>query len=129
MTNQNKGKIIQIVGPVVDVEFGAGAMPALYEALILKNHEGVEIVLEVAKHLGFGKVRAISLASTDGLTRGLEVTSTGAPISVPVGKEVLGGLFNVLGKAINAEKKGVKFDKLWPIHRKAPDFTELSTKT
>lgn len=117
------------MGPVVDVEFGAGAMPALYEALILKNHEGVEIVLEVAKHLGFGKVRAISLASTDGLTRGLEVTSTGAPISVPVGKEVLGGLFNVLGKAINAEKKGVKFDKLWPIHRKAPDFTELSTKT
>lgn len=123
-----KGKIIQILGPVVDVEF-SGGMPAIYEALSVKHPETGDIVLEVAKHLGFNRVRAISLSSTDGLTRGMDVVASGAPISVPVGKEVLGGLFNVLGKAINKEKEGVHFTKRWPIHRSAPAFTELSTKT
>lgn len=123
-----KGKIIQILGPVVDVEF-EGGMPAIYDALTVKHSSGEEITLEVAKHLGFGRVRAISLASTDGLTRGMEVASTGAPISVPVGPEVLGGLFGVLGGVLNKEKQGVKFTKRWPIHRKAPEFSEQSTKT
>lgn len=129
MANQHKGKIIQILGPVVDIEF-AGAVPAIYDAMTVIHPESKEaITLEVAKHMGFNRVRAISLASTDGLTRGLEVTPTGAPITVPVGPEVLGGLFGVLGNAINKEKEGAKFAKHWPIHRKAPEFTEQSTKT
>ncbi len=127
-TNMTKGKIIQILGPVVDVEF-TGTMPAIYDAMTVKHVDGSVITLEVAKHLGFGRVRAISLASTDGLTRGMEVASTGGPIMVPVGKDVLGGLFGVLGNVINKEKAGVSFPIMWPIHRKAPAFTELSTKT
>lgn len=122
------GKIIQILGPVVDVEF-IGSMPAIYDALKIKKAEGGEVTLEVAKHMGFGRVRAIALASTDGLKRGMEVTGTGAPISVPVGKDVLGGLFNLLGEPMNEEKKNVKFDKRWPIHRDAPSFSDQSTKT
>ena len=128
MVNQTKGKIIQILGPVVDVEF-IGTMPAIYDALTVKHSDGADITLEVAKHLGFNRLRAISLASTDGLTRGMDVYATGAPITVPVGPEVLGGLFDVLGNVINKEKAGVKFTKHWPIHRKAPAFAEQSTKT
>lgn len=125
----NKGKIIQILGPIVDVKFDKDNMPAIYDALKIQKEDGDEVTLEVAKHLGFGKIRAISLSSTEGLVRGMEVVSTGEPISVPVGQEVLGGLFSVLGKALNIEKEGTEFKKHWPIHRKAPEFTELSTKT
>ncbi len=127
-----KGKIIQIIGPVVDVEFDEGKLPAIYDALEVRLPENygsrTSIVLEVARHLGSGRVRAIALSPTDGLTRGMEVEDTGKPISVPVGKEVLGRLFNVLGDPIdNPEDK--KFSKYWPIHRKAPSFVDQSTKT
>src|SRR3989338_11330273 len=102
MKNETKGEIIQILGPVVDVEF-AGTMPAIYDAMTVKHSDGNVITLEVAKHLGFGRVRAISLASTDGLTRGMEVASTGGPIMVPVGQDGPGGLFGGLGHVINKE--------------------------
>lgn len=122
-----KGKIIQITGPVVDVEFSEEtAMPALLNALNIETLNG-KIVLEVAKHLEPGRVRAISLASTDGLYRGQEVSDTGAPISVPVGQEVLGKLFNVLGQRIDAVDNG--FSKYWPIHRASPTLDQQSTKT
>ncbi len=121
----NKGTIVQIIGPVVDVQFKENEMPALLDALKM-THGDHEIIFEVVKHLEPGRVRAISLDSTDGLERGNEVTATGAPISVPVGKEVLGNIFNVLGKPLNDEKK--TFDKRWPIHRSAPPFTSQSTK-
>src|SRR3989344_1294327 len=120
------GKIIQITGPVVDVEFEEQNMPALLSALKIKTDSG-EIVLEVAKHLEPGRIRAISLASTDGLYRGQEVSDTGVPISVPVGQEVLGKLFNVLGQRIDAPDTG--FKKYWPIHRTAPTLDQQSTKT
>ncbi len=123
----SEGKIIQIIGTVVDVEFDEGKLPALRNALKVKHADGTEIVFEVASHLGFGRVRAISLGSTDGLTRGLTVIDTGASISVPVGKEVLGKLFNVLGQPIDGSKD--EFKKRWSIHRKAPSLTEQSTKT
>ncbi len=121
-----KGKILQIIGPVIDAEFPENHMPALLNALSIDTDDG-KIVLEVAKHLEPGKVRAVSLSSTDGLSRGQEVTDTGAPISVPVGPEVLGKLFNVLGERIDA--KGGNFKKRWPIHRPAPKLDQQSVKT
>lgn len=121
------GKIIQIIGPVVDVEFPEDNLPAIYNALVIEKPEG-KVVLEVAKHIGSNRVRAIALSSTDGLRRDTKVSDTGAPISVPVGKEVLGKLFNVLGEPL--EKTETKrFSKTWPIHRSAPPLTEQSTKT
>ncbi len=123
----NKGKIIQIIGPVVDVEFEEGAkLPAIYNALKIKHGED-EIVLEVVKHLDLTKVKAISLQSTDGLKRGTEVEDTGNQILVPVGPEVLGNIFNVVGQTL--EKSNTKFKKHWPIHRPSPAFTEQATKT
>jgi len=128
------GKIIQIIGPVVDVEFaeseGTQNTPAIFNALIVEGPEKKKITFEVAKHLGSGRVRAISLSSTDGLKRGMDVEDTGEQISVPVGKEVLGRLFSGLGVPIdNAPAEKNKFSKYWPIHRPAPSFSEQSTKT
>src|SRR3989344_5726517 len=128
------GKIIQIIGPVVDVEMdeakddGAEVLlPAIYNALHVTNKEGKAIVLEVAHHIGMNRVRTIALSSTDGLSRGMEVKDTGAPISVPVGSKVLGRMFNVLGEAID-NKGELEEVKRWSIHRKPPAFTEQSTK-
>ncbi len=131
-----KGKIAQIIGPVVDVEFEEGAkLPAIYNALKVKHGDG-EVILEVVKHLDLTKVKTISLQSTDGLKRGLEVEDTGNQIMVPVGPEVLGNLFNVIGEPLNPSgPKGYpsgqvkKFKKHWPIHRPSPAFTEQATKT
>lgn len=122
------GKIVQIIGPVVDVEFDDVVLPEIYNALQVKNAEGQTITLETARHMGSGRVRAIALSSTNGLTRGMEVADTGEAISVPVGKEVLGRLFNVLGNPIDV-LENANFSKRWPIHRPAPSFTEQSTKT
>jgi F-type H+-transporting ATPase subunit beta len=124
----NKGKIIQIIGPVVDVEFPEDTkLPAIYNALKVKGPAG-EVVLEVVKHLDQTKVKAISLQSTDGLQRGAEVEDTGKMIEVPVGPEVLGNIFNVIGESLEKDKK-LKFKKYWPIHRSSPAFTEQATKT
>ena len=123
-----KGKIIQIIGPVVDVEFEEGAkLPAIYNALKVKGPAG-EVVLEVVKHLDATKVKAISLQSTDGLQRGTEAEDTGEQITVPVGPEVLGNIFNVIGESLEKDKN-LKFKKRWPIHRASPAFTEQATKT
>jgi len=122
----NKGKIIQIIGPVVDVEFSEGELPKIFNALVVK-HNKQEVILEVVKHLDPTRVKAISLQSTDGLQRGLEVEDTGKMIEVPVGPEVLGNLFNVTGHVLNKTDK--KFTKHLPIHRQAPAFTEQATKT
>ena len=121
------GKISQIIGTVVDVEFEEGKLPAIFNALTVKHPEGREVVFEVARHLGFGKVRAVALSSTDGLSRGMEVMDTEKPLSVPVGKEVLGRIFNVLGNPVD-EKGEVKTVKYYPIHRHAPPLTDRSTK-
>ena len=123
----NKGKIIQIIGPVVDVEFLEGtALPSIYHALKIKGPKG-DVILEVVKHLDATKVKTISLQSTDGLQRGAEVEDLGRQIEVPVGQEVLGNLFNVIGEPLN--KTDVKFKKHWPIHRNPPAFIDQSTKT
>ena len=123
----NKGKIVQIIGPVVDVEFLEGTqLPSIYTALKINGPKG-DVILEVVKHLDQTKVKTISLQSTDGLQRGQEVEDLGRQIEVPVGPEVLGNLFNVIGTPLNKTDK--KFLKRWPIHRNPPSFTDQSTKT
>lgn len=123
----SKGRIAQIIGTVVDIEF-EDQMPAIYNALRTQTSNGKELILETAQHLGSGRVRAIAMDSTDGLQRDAEVEDTGAPISVPVGEEVLGRMFDVLGNTIDG-KEEKKFKKRSPIHRAAPEFTEQSTTT
>ncbi|MBP6884363.1 MAG: F0F1 ATP synthase subunit beta [Candidatus Pacebacteria bacterium] len=121
-----KGKIKTIIGPVVDIEF-AENIPAIYNALEVNLEGGKKLVLEVAYNLGGNAVRAIAMDTTDGLARGMEVTDTGAPISVPVGAPTLGRIFNVLGEAIDG-KEAPNVKKNLPIHRKAPEFTAQATK-
>ncbi|MBI4034007.1 MAG: F0F1 ATP synthase subunit beta [Candidatus Brennerbacteria bacterium] len=122
----SKGKIIQIIGPVVDVEF-EGKFPEIYNALEVKGGE-TRSVLEAAYHLGGGRVRAVAVTPTDGLRRGMEVEDTGGPISVPVGEKTLGRLFNLLGDVVDEGEPLGKVEERWPIHRKAPEFTEQRTE-
>ena len=121
-----KGKITQIIGAVVDVNF-EGDLPEIYTALEA-NNSGNKLILEVAQHLGENDVRTIAMDATEGLKRGDEVNNTGSPISVPVGPETLGRIINVVGEAID-EKGVVKTKEKWPIHRSAPKFTDQATET
>jgi F-type H+-transporting ATPase subunit beta len=129
----NNGKIVQVIGPVVDVEFPTGKLPANYNALkIPMPHEGngtaaATLTVEVASHLGDNVVRTIAMGSTEGLTRGMAVNDTGAPITVPVGRACLGRLMNVLGEAKDGAAE-IKSDTHAPIHRDPPKLTELVTK-
>jgi F-type H+-transporting ATPase subunit beta len=120
------GKIAQIIGPVVDVEFESD-LPEILTALIVERKGEDDLVLEVQQHLGSRQVRTVAMSSTDGLSRGMEAKNTGAPISVPVGKETLGRMFGVTGKAIDG-KEEVKAKQTYPIHRPAPEFSDQSTK-
>ena len=125
--SKNIGKIVQILGPVVDVRFEKSKIPAILNALELK-YEGNKYVFEVAQHIGDNTVRTISMGTTEGLIRGLEVVDTGAPITVPVGKEVLSRMFNVLGDPID-EKPAPKATKYMPIHRPAPSYEEQKSSS
>ncbi len=132
------GKVIQITGPVIDVEFPPGDLPAIYNALEIQrpavDGDGADadgartLVVEVQQHLGNNWVRAVAMSSTDGLARGLEVTDTGAPISVPVGEATLGRVFDVLGHAIDG-KGDVTAEQTLPIHRDPPSFAEMETES
>jgi F-type H+-transporting ATPase subunit beta len=122
------GRVIQIQGSVVDVEFPENELPGIYEALEIPRENGGTLVLEVEKHLGQNWVRCVSMDTTDGLRRGLPVSATGAPIMVPVGPKTLGRIFNVLGLPID-EKGSVVADQCYPIHRPAPLFSDQSTRT
>ncbi len=124
----NIGKLTQIVGAVLDIKFEEGSLPEIYEAIEITTKENEILVVEVAAHQGDDIVRCIAMGSTDGLVRGMEAVATGAPISVPVGEETLGRMFNVLGKPID-EKEPPKVDHYEPIHRNAPDFDQQSTQT
>ena len=123
----SSGKIVQIIGAVIDVEFPAAAIPKVYDALLVEG-EGVETTLEVQQQLGDGVVRTIALGSTDGLQRGLSVNNTGAPISIPVGAGTLGRIMNVLGEPID-ERGAIASAETMAIHREAPAFTDLSPST
>ncbi len=127
-----KGKVSQIIGPVIDVEFNTenGQLPKIYDSLEIKKADGTTLVLEVQQHIGEDTVRTISMDATDGLQRGQEVVATGSPIQMPIGNDIYGRLFNVTGEAIdglgNLAKEG---ESGLPIHRQAPKFEELSTST
>ena len=126
------GRIARVTGPVVDVEFPADALPAIYNALtadLTINGETKKITFETSQHLGDNMVRAISLQATDGLVRCAQVTDTGAPISVPVGDGVKGHIFNVLGEALDVDNSEIQVTERWPIHRKAPKFSDLEGST
>jgi len=130
----NQGKIVQVIGPVVDVEFEPGKLPPIYSALEVPGAGSTDIfaysaklVLEVAQHLGESQVRTVAMAATDGLTRGMPVNDTGMPISIPVGNGTLGRIINITGEPV--DKMGpIKSTKTYPIHRPAPAFDQQSTK-
>src|SRR2546422_4318421 len=128
------GKIIQVIGPVVDVEFEPGRLPAIYNALLVEGVENKDVfaysqklTLEVAQHLGESHVRTIAMAATDGLRRGMTVSDTGAPIMIPVGPETLGRILNIVGEPVD-KGPAIQTKKMYPIHRPAPSFEEQSTK-
>src|SRR5499427_4171545 len=124
----NRGKIVKVLGPVIDVEF-QGALPPIYNALTCEykvQNEPVTIKLEVQQHLGDRWIRAISMSGTEGLKRGFEVSDTGEPISMPVGQGVMGRVFDVTGNPVD-ERGPVKAEKYYPIHRQAPPLVEQST--
>ena len=127
MAEPNIGKITQIIGAVLDIKFSRGHLPQINEAIKIDTADGV-LTVEVAQHLGEDIVRTIAMGSADGLVRGMEARATGAPISVPVGENTLGRIFNVLGEAID-KKEPPKVEEYLPIHRKAPSFEEQSTQT
>jgi F-type H+-transporting ATPase subunit beta len=121
----NKGKVSQIIGPVVDVEFNEGELPAIYNAIKINREDESELVLEAQQHLGENIVRCVAMDSTDGLVRGMDAFDTEGPITVPVGPEVLGRLINVIGDPID-EMGDVKTSKRYPIHRLPPRYEDLS---
>ena len=123
----NKGTVSQIMGPVLDIRFPDGQLPELLSAIEIRNGE-TTVVAEVAQHIGDNVVRCIAMSSTDGLQRGIEAIDTGAPISVPVGEECLGRVFNLLGQTID-EGNQVADAERWPIHRSAPAYDEQEAAT
>lgn len=125
MADKNIGKVTQIIGAVLDIKFSEGNLPEINDAIRIERKDGTQLVVEVAQHLGDDTVRCIAMGTTDGLVRGMEAVNTGAPITVPVGEETLGRIFNVLGEAIDNKPAPTVKEHL-PIHRKAPEFTQLS---
>src|SRR5438270_1694597 len=130
VNGQRTGRIVQIIGSTFDAEFDEGHLPEIYNAIkIDSEHKGVRVRLtgEVQQHLGGNRVRCVALGSTDGLVRGTDVVDTGAPVSVPVGKETLGRVFNLLGEPID-DRGPVNVTETRPIHRPPPPLSELSPK-
>lgn len=127
-----KGKIVQVIGPVVDIEFPVDQLPSILNAVKIEGKAGnldIKLTVEVMQHIGDNVTRCIAMSSTDGLTRGMDAEDTGAPISVPVGPETLGRVFNVLGETVDHNPQPVGNKEFWPIHRPAPKFDDQETAT
>jgi F-type H+/Na+-transporting ATPase subunit beta len=128
-SEKSVGKVIQVIGPVIDVEFEGGHLPAIYNAVrIVDAAQKIDIVAEVEQHLGEGRVRTVAMKPTDGLQRGMDVIDSGAPISMPVGPATLGRVLNVLGEPVDFPDMPVKSKEHWPIHRAAPTLEQQSTE-
>jgi F-type H+-transporting ATPase subunit beta len=130
--SQNVGKVVQVIGPVVDVEFEPERLPELYNALVVEqsgNGASVRLVAEVQQHIGRNQVRAVAMSSTDGVVRGMDVLDTGGPITVPVGRAALGRILNVLGEPVDEGAPIPSGAERWPIHRETPKFVDLEPKT
>ena len=128
----NTGRVIQVIGPVVDVEFLPEQLPAIFNAVSIEDESvgvKVKIIAEVMQHLGDSTVRCVAMSSTDGLTRGMQAIDTGSPIKVPVGQGTLGRIFNVLGETVDNDPRPVEADDCWPIHRPAPKLEDQTTST
>ncbi len=129
----NTGKIVQVVGPVIDIEFPPKSLPAIYNAIKIDGEVGdgikIHLTAEVMQHVGDNVVRAVAMSSTDGLVRGMDAIDTGAPITIPVGEGTLGRIFNVLGETVDHDDTPVEASDYWPIHRPAPSFDKQSTAT
>ena len=128
MADEKVGKVVSIIGPVVDVEFATGQLPAIYNAIEIDAGDQPVIIAEVEQHLGENRVRAVAMTMTDGLQRGTKVTDTGAPISVPVGPKTLGRVLNVLGEPVDFPDRPVLAEERWPIHRPPPTLEDQSTE-
>ncbi|HEY8470234.1 MAG TPA: F0F1 ATP synthase subunit beta [Longimicrobiales bacterium] len=131
---KNIGKVVQVIGPVIDVEFSSEDLPEIYNALRLRGRPAnggpeIDLVAEVQQHIGRNQVRAVAMSSTDGVTRGMEVEDTGGPITVPVGKAALGRILNVIGEPVDMQGPLPPDVERWPIHREPPRFTALEPKT
>src|SRR6266853_3155098 len=131
--SQNVGKVVQVIGPVLDVEFEPEHLPELYNAVVI-DHAGngapaIRMVAEVQQHIGRNQVRAVAMSSTDGVVRGMATLDTGGPISVPVGKIALGRILNVLGEPVDGGAPIPADAERWPIHREVPKFTDLEPTT
>ncbi|MBQ8149454.1 MAG: F0F1 ATP synthase subunit beta, partial [Clostridia bacterium] len=127
MNTQNIGKVVQVIGPVLDIRFEDGHLPELLSAIEIMNGEQ-KIVAEVAQHIGDNVARCISMNATDGMVRGMDAVDTGSPITVPVGTDCLGRIFNLLGDAIDDQPQPESAER-WPIHRAAPSYEEQETST
>lgn len=130
----NTGRIVQVVGPVVDIEFSPKTMPAILNAIKIEGATddgkvNIKLTCEVMQHIGYNVVRTVAMSSTDGLVRGMQAVDTGAPISVPVGPGTLGRIFNVLGETVDHDDRKVEAEGYWPIHRPAPTFDQQATST
>ena len=129
---QKVGRVVQVIGPVIDIEFAEG-LPEIYNAVRIVSEGGpgvekIDVVAEVEQHLGENRVRAVAMKPTDGMTRGMSVIDTGAPISVPVGPETLGRVLNVLGEPVDFPDRPIQSKDRWPIHRHAPTLEDQSTE-
>ncbi|MPZ18650.1 MAG: F0F1 ATP synthase subunit beta [Luteitalea sp.] len=129
---QQEGRIVQIIGPVVDIEFESGRLPAIYNAVRIASGDAsgnrVDVIAEVEQHLGENRVRAVAMKATDGMQRGMKVVDLGEPITVPVGPQTLGRVLNVLGEPVDFPDRPVETQERWPIHRPAPSLEEQSTE-
>src|SRR2546430_10156343 len=133
MADKNVGTIVQVIGPVIDVEFEAGHLPEIYNALrVVSDGKGggtpLDVICEVEQHLGENRVRAVAMKPTDGMQRGMPATDLGEPISVPVGPETLGRVLNVLGEPVDFPDRPVPSKERWQIHRQAPTLEGPSTE-
>jgi F-type H+/Na+-transporting ATPase subunit beta len=127
------GKVVQVIGPVVDVEFPGGHLPEIYNAVRIVSEPGdagdaIDVVAEVEQHLGENRVRTVAMKATDGMRRGMRVVDTGAPISMPVGPATLGRVMNVLGEPVDFPDRPIESKERWSIHREAPSLEDQSTE-
>ena len=132
MAEKRVGKIVQVIGPVVDVEFEAGHLPQIYNALRIQSDgsgggEPLDVIAEVEQHLGENRVRAVAMKPTDGMQRGMKAIDLGEPISMPVGPETLGRVMNVIGEPVDFLDRPVQTKQRWPIHRAPPSLEDQST--
>src|SRR6476661_2766057 len=131
-TAQKTGKVVQVIGPVVDIEFEGGHLPEIYNALRIysdaKGAQSIDVIVEVEQHLGENRVRTVAMKPTDGMQRGMEAIDTGGPISMPVGPATLGRVMNVLGEPVDFPDRPVESQERWSIHRAAPSLEDQSTE-